>query len=450
MPTILIAEDSVDTREHLTSLLEKEGYRVVPTANGREALSYLQAEMEHGRPLPALLITDLNMPNMDGMQLIAELARTKALAVLPIIEVSGTSPASLHMVGLSAPMRRGLAGGQSDGRPGRAGGVVGSFVKPIQGQKEKEFLALVAQHAGKGAVVPQSVSSPRTPDEMSSRPSRPSAVRTISQLTPEQRAGLRDFFQLYVAHFDQLNKDLIAQLLPHPQWGPIITGMSPAVRDEQNRLSLDFMRTALVDGDWEPLLGNMRDQGAQYAEMGFSFASWYEIIGPLRHYLVPIMVRELVSDPARLARALQAMSLYLDVAMSIIGDQYIDSKEELIHNQKFYTRSLVEANGDALTATDRFGIVTDVNKAMEVLAGRTRDELIGSPFSSHFTDPARAAALINQAASTGKVTDYDLTVRSKDGKTTVVAYNATTFHSRDRTLVGVFAAARDLTRYSRR
>src|ERR1039457_1440655 len=96
---------------------------------------------KHGRPLPALLITDLNMPNMDGMQLIAEMQRTEALAALPIIEVSGTSPASLHMAGLTAPMRRGLAGGQSDSRPGRTGGVVGSFVKPIRGEKEKEFLA---------------------------------------------------------------------------------------------------------------------------------------------------------------------------------------------------------------------------------------------------------------------------------------------------------------------
>jgi CheY-like chemotaxis protein len=97
--------------------------------------------------MPALLITDLNMPNMDGVQLVAEMARTEALAVLPIIEISGTSPASLHMVGLTAPMRRGLPGGQIDKRPGRTGGVVGSFVKPIVGEKKKEFLALVAQHA---------------------------------------------------------------------------------------------------------------------------------------------------------------------------------------------------------------------------------------------------------------------------------------------------------------
>ena len=142
---ILIAEDSAETRKQLAALLEKHRYHVIQAADGREALNYLQAEMEHGRPLPALLITDLNMPNMDGMQLIAEMQRSEALAALPIIEVSGSSTASLRMVGLTAPMRRGLPGGQVDRRPGRTGGVVGSFVKPIRG--EKEFLALVAQHA---------------------------------------------------------------------------------------------------------------------------------------------------------------------------------------------------------------------------------------------------------------------------------------------------------------
>jgi signal transduction histidine kinase/DNA-binding response OmpR family regulator len=48
-----------------------------------------------------------------------------------------------------------------------------------------------------------------------------------------------------------------------------------------------------------------------------------------------------------------------------------------------------------------------------------------------------------------KVTNYELTARARDGKTTVVSYNATTFYDRDRTLQGVFAAARDVTERKR-
>ena len=48
-----------------------------------------------------------------------------------------------------------------------------------------------------------------------------------------------------------------------------------------------------------------------------------------------------------------------------------------------------------------------------------------------------------------KVTDYELTACARDGKKTVVSYNATTFYDRDRTLQGVFAAARDVTERKR-
>jgi signal transduction histidine kinase/ActR/RegA family two-component response regulator len=51
--------------------------------------------------------------------------------------------------------------------------------------------------------------------------------------------------------------------------------------------------------------------------------------------------------------------------------------------------------------------------------------------------------------SGSKVTDYELTARARDGKETVVSYNATTFHDRDRKLQGVFAAARDVTERKR-
>jgi PAS domain S-box-containing protein len=86
---------------------------------------------------------------------------------------------------------------------------------------------------------------------------------------------------------------------------------------------------------------------------------------------------------------------------------------------------------------------------MEALTGCTRDELIGAPFKNYFTDPERAEAGIKLVLSGSRVTDYELTARARDGKETVVSYNATTFHDRDRKLQGVFAAARDVTERKR-
>jgi PAS domain S-box-containing protein len=123
--------------------------------------------------------------------------------------------------------------------------------------------------------------------------------------------------------------------------------------------------------------------------------------------------------------------------------------DQRLRDQQFYTRSLIESNIDALMTTDPSGIITDVNKQMEALTGCTRDELIGAPFKNYFTDPERAEAGIKLVLSEKKVTNYELTASARDGKKTVVSYNATTFYDRDRKLQGVFAAARDVTERKR-
>ncbi len=120
-----------------------------------------------------------------------------------------------------------------------------------------------------------------------------------------------------------------------------------------------------------------------------------------------------------------------------------------LRDHQFYTRSLFESNIDALMTTDPSGIITDVNKQRETLTDCTRDELIGAPFKSYFTDPDLAEKSIKQVLSEKKVTNCELTACARDGKETIVSLNATTFYDRDRRLQGVFAAARDITERKR-
>ena len=137
-----------------------------------------------------------------------------------------------------------------------------------------------------------------------------------------------------------------------------------------------------------------------------------------------------------------------NTARKLVEEEQKKSDQRL-RDQQFYTRSLIESNIDAIMTTDPSGIITDVNKQMEALTGCTRDELIGAPFKGYFTDPERAEAAIKRVLSEKSVTDYELTARARDGKQTVVSYNATTFYDRNRTLQGVFAAARDVTERKR-
>lgn len=123
--------------------------------------------------------------------------------------------------------------------------------------------------------------------------------------------------------------------------------------------------------------------------------------------------------------------------------------EQQLRDQQFYTRSLIESNIDALMTTDPLGVITDINQQMEALTGYSREELVGTPFKDFFTDPKRAEQGIKLVLREGKVTNFELTAKAKDGGQTVVSYNATTFNDRDGKLQGVFAAARDVTERKR-
>jgi PAS domain S-box-containing protein len=123
--------------------------------------------------------------------------------------------------------------------------------------------------------------------------------------------------------------------------------------------------------------------------------------------------------------------------------------QKALSDEQFFTRSLIEANLDAMMTTDPSGVITHVNQQMQTLTGCTSEELVGRSFRFFFTDPERAEAGINQVLREHKVTDYELTARAKDGKETMVSYNATTFYDREGGLLGVLAAARDVTERNR-
>lgn len=104
-PTVLIADDSAVVRTKLKRLLEGAGFVVVQVNDGNEALEQLD-----DKPQIAVLITDLEMPNKDGFELIADVQGSLATEDLPVIAITGHD--ELH------------------GRVGQIEGVYGIFKKP--------------------------------------------------------------------------------------------------------------------------------------------------------------------------------------------------------------------------------------------------------------------------------------------------------------------------------
>ena len=110
-----------------------------------------------------------------------------------------------------------------------------------------------------------------------------------------------------------------------------------------------------------------------------------------------------------------------------------------------YARSLIEASLDPLVTISPDGKVTDVNEATVKVTGVPREKLIGTDFSNYFTEPEQAREGYQLVFSKGTVTDYPLTIRHVDGKLTDVLYNASVYKNVSGGVLGVFAAARDIT-----
>jgi len=114
-----------------------------------------------------------------------------------------------------------------------------------------------------------------------------------------------------------------------------------------------------------------------------------------------------------------------------------------------YARSLLEASLDPLVTISVDGKITDVNEASEIATGVPREQLIGTDFSDYFTDPEEARSGYRKVFSEGFVRDYPLAVRHVSGKVTEVLYNASVYKDGSGNVLGVFAAARDVTERNR-
>jgi PAS domain S-box-containing protein len=157
----------------------------------------------------------------------------------------------------------------------------------------------------------------------------------------------------------------------------------------------------------------------------------------------PISVSLTVSpihDPA--GRLVGVSSIARDISERKRADEKLRATSQ-------YARSLIEASLDPLVTISPEGKITDVNEATTRVTGVPRATLIGTDFSDYFTEPGQAREGYQQVFSMGSVTDYPLTIRHKDGRLTDVLYNASLYKNAQNEVLGVFAAARNVTEQNR-
>jgi PAS domain S-box-containing protein len=144
----------------------------------------------------------------------------------------------------------------------------------------------------------------------------------------------------------------------------------------------------------------------------------------------------------REGRLIGASTIARDITAAVMARR--ESEEKLAAASQ-YARSLIESSLDPLVTISAEGKITDVNEATVKVTGVPREQLIGTDFSTYFTEPAQAREGYQQVFAQGFVTDYPLTIRHRDGRLTDVLYNASVYKDAQGNVLGVFAAARDMT-----
>lgn len=115
---IMTVDDSPTIRQMLSLALKGAGYEVVEAENGKDALSKLESEKVN------MLITDLNMPQMDGIELIRCVRQSPGLRFLPIIMLTTES----H---------------ETKRQQGKAAGASGWIVKPFKPEQLLKVVQMV-------------------------------------------------------------------------------------------------------------------------------------------------------------------------------------------------------------------------------------------------------------------------------------------------------------------
>jgi PAS domain S-box-containing protein len=106
---------------------------------------------------------------------------------------------------------------------------------------------------------------------------------------------------------------------------------------------------------------------------------------------------------------------------------------------------VIESSLDSLVVISPEGQITDVNEATVTVTGVPREGLIGTAFSDYFTDPQKANEIYQRVFAKGMAVDYPLTMRHREGTLTAVLFNASVYRDAGGNVLGMFAAARDVT-----
>ena len=213
-PTILVVEDNTDLRQYINLLLS-DSYQVVAVEHGEAALEYLESAEK-----PALIVSDLMMPIMDGLELLKQLKTREDWCLIPVIILTARQSTEVKIDALRI-------------------GVDDYLTKPF---KEEELLVRISNLIQKRQYLQQSPPTNEAPEEESIAPVDLEWLKSLEEIIVDQLSNPK--FKLSEAamamnmSYRRLQQKLKA-----------ITGLTP--KQYQRSIKLAKARTLLKSGKFQ-------------------------------------------------------------------------------------------------------------------------------------------------------------------------------------------------------
>lgn len=163
---------------------------------------------------------------------------------------------------------------------------------------------------------------------------------SVPSLKPDEVAAMKEFWQAYDANRVEVTARVREAAAAIAEFAPILATMPPEKQEEDDRRARELQKRALLDGDWEPYLLDLKTQGSHYAQLGVSFGSWFKLLTAFRDGLRRHLFEVAHTDVERAFRITKAMNVFIDVAMATLGEAYLATKERIIANQQLAIREL--------------------------------------------------------------------------------------------------------------
>jgi PAS domain S-box-containing protein len=272
---------------------------------------------------------------------------------------------------------------------------------------------------------------------MSSKKNPENIKKLIPVLSEKEKQEILSYYSIHRKYESEIAKQADDTLKAHPVFASLIGTMTDAAKQAQDKTSRELQYGAIVDNNWTPYIEYQLRQGAIYAQMGIEFRECYDVAIQAKTQIQPYIFKE-CSNNVELMSALCGMNRFLDIAMTVVGESYLNEKQTIIEKEReVLDRSIQEVTDykyaideSAIVAiTDQKGIIKHVNDNFCKISKYSRAELIGEDhriINSGYHDKAFIKNIWVTIAN-GNVWKGELKNKAKDGSfywvdTTIVPF----------------------------